>query len=134
AHYALGSVGEWMMGTIVGIHPQPFAPGFKRIRLTPQPGGALTSARGAYESIHGRIELGWKIEGDRVKLDVLVPANTTAVLNLPTSEPYSVEEAGKPVVRSLGERPSAGISLIELPVGAPVLELSSGRFQLAVKR
>lgn len=128
AHYALGSVGEWMMGTIVGIHPQPLSPGFKRIRLAPQPGGDLTWARGAYESIHGRIEVAWKIDGDRVNFDVRVPANTTATLRIPTSDPENVQEGGSPAAKA------AGVRWLERTPAAANLDLVAGRYTFVAKR
>jgi alpha-L-rhamnosidase len=84
AHYAYGCVGEWMFRTILGINPDEQRPGFTHFTLRPLPGGGLTWARGHYDSLHGRIESAWRIDGDRVQLEVTVPANTTATVILPT--------------------------------------------------
>ncbi|MCL2329790.1 MAG: glycoside hydrolase family 78 protein, partial [Phycisphaerae bacterium] len=50
-HYAIGSVGEWMYRSILGINGDPEQPGFKHIILRPVPGGGLTWAKGQYHSI-----------------------------------------------------------------------------------
>ncbi|MBI4879025.1 MAG: glycoside hydrolase family 78 protein [Planctomycetes bacterium] len=92
AHYALGSVGEWMMRTIIGISPDPAAPGFRRFFLRPIPGGTLTWARGAHHSIRGRIACAWRIEDERMIIDAEVPPNTSATLVLPTAGPEAIRE------------------------------------------
>ena len=36
-HYAYGSIVEWMYRNMCGINPTEEAPGFKRVRLAPEP-------------------------------------------------------------------------------------------------
>ena len=64
AHYSFGAVYQWMVENIGGIRSD--GPGYKKIIIAPQPGGRLTSARTSYQSIRGRIETNWKIEGDKI--------------------------------------------------------------------
>jgi alpha-L-rhamnosidase len=82
-HYAYGAIGRWMVDTIAGLAIDPDCPAYKHVLVAPQPGGGLTHARAALNSIHGRIETAWRIEGDRFHLEVLLPANVTAEAALP---------------------------------------------------
>ncbi len=82
-HYAYGAVGDWMYQTILGIQLDELQPGYKHFFIAPVPGGGLTWARGEYQSIHGPIRSAWKIERGRFALEVTVPGNTTATVQLP---------------------------------------------------
>ena len=94
-HYSLGSCGQWMFETVAGISVDPEAPGFSHFILHPQPGGGLDHAAGTFDSIHGRIETSWKVEGGKFSLHVVVPVNTTAMVILPSSQ--SVQEGGRAI-------------------------------------
>jgi alpha-L-rhamnosidase len=94
-HYAIGSVGEWMYKTILGINPDEAHPGYKQFTLHPRPGGGLEWARGGYDSIRGSIRSAWKLEGDTFTLNVTIPANTTAKVYVPAKDAKRVTEGGK---------------------------------------
>jgi alpha-L-rhamnosidase len=81
AHYSFGAVYGWMVENIAGISSD--GPAYKKIVLAPYPGGGLTRAQTSYKSIRGEIATAWKIEDGRFKLDVIIPANTTAKVVLP---------------------------------------------------
>jgi alpha-L-rhamnosidase len=80
-HYALGAILDWMRRAIGGISAAE--PGYSVVDIAPQPGGGLTSASAHYDSGYGLVESRWRIEGDRIVLDVTVPANTRARVALP---------------------------------------------------
>jgi len=117
-HYSLGSVGEWMYAVVAGIELDPEVPGYKRSVLWPRPGGGLTRAEGALRTQYGRIRSAWRIEGGTLRWEVEVPPNTTATLHVPTSDPASVTEGGRPVADSDGL----------VAVGPAVFEAGSGRY------
>jgi alpha-L-rhamnosidase len=84
AHYSFGAVYQWMVENIGGIHTD--GPGYKHIIIAPSPDGKMTSAHTSYNSIHGLISTDWRIENQRLKVDVTIPANTTATVMLPGEE------------------------------------------------
>jgi alpha-L-rhamnosidase len=127
-HWALGAVGEWMARVIGGIHPEEESPGYKRFTLKPQPGGGLTHARLEYGSIRGRIACAWKQEGDTRTLSVTIPPGTMATVYVPTENPASVTESGKPILEA------AGVKVLRSEKGAVVLEVGSGSYRFASKR
>ncbi len=85
-HYAFGAVGAWMYQRIAGIDLAVNAPAYKHITFTPTPGGGLTHARATLDSLYGTIESGWKIDGGEMIVTVVVPANATADLCMPTRD------------------------------------------------
>ena len=99
-HANLGTCTEWFYRTVLGIGAAE--PGFRKILLMPEPGGNLQWARGYYDSPHGRIGSDWKIENGRLLWTVQIPANTTATVYVPTKDPASVTESGKPVAQVQG--------------------------------
>lgn len=75
-HYSLGSCTEWMYEYCLGIHPHFEAPGFRKVtfRPFPDPTGAITWAKGHYDTDFGRIEAAWEANGKQVAYRVTVPA------------------------------------------------------------
>lgn len=82
-HYAYGAIGDWMYRTIAGISPQAEGPGYKVIRICPEPGGGLSSAAAELETAYGKVSSSWKIKGTLFTLQVEIPPNTSASIKLP---------------------------------------------------
>jgi alpha-L-rhamnosidase len=89
-HVAFGAVSEWMFRHILGINPDINYPGYEHFTIHPRPGGTLTYAKGSYNSIRGEIASAWKMENGMFTLQVAIPANTTATVVLPTSNPDAI--------------------------------------------
>jgi alpha-L-rhamnosidase len=100
-HYAYGAVGDWMYRTIGGIRPDDAAPGYRHVTIAPQPGGGITSARATYRSRYGQFVSDWKLDAaGQMSLDVTVPGNTTATIEIPAASRWAVTEGGKPAARA----------------------------------
>ncbi|MRG48410.1 Bacterial alpha-L-rhamnosidase [Chitinophaga sp. SYP-B3965] len=84
-HYAYGAIGDWMYRNMAGINSDPAAPGYKKIHISPKPGGGITSVSGELNTPYGLVVSSWKIENNVFKLDVQIPANTSATVVLPCS-------------------------------------------------
>ena len=91
-HYAYGAIGAWLYQVVAGIDADPERPGYKHILLRPRPGGRLTWARAVFDSLYGRIESAWRIEGGRFLWEVVVPPNTTATACLPPESGGEIRE------------------------------------------
>ena len=88
-HYALGAVADWLHRTVAGLAAAE--PGWRRLSVAPVPGGDLNWAKAAHDTPYGRAEAGWRIEGDVIVVEALVPANTHAEVQLPDgSAPFEV--------------------------------------------
>jgi len=80
-HFALGSVARFLHGRVGGI--SPLTPGWKKILIRPQPGGDVTSARVTHISPYGQVACSWSIQGGELQVDVTVPPNSSAQVELP---------------------------------------------------
>ncbi|KAI9172711.1 Alpha-L-rhamnosidase [Paramyrothecium foliicola] len=81
-HYALGSVAEWIHANIGGV--EPLLPGWKNFRVRPRPGGDITNAKLEFLCPHGQTKVSWELEsGKHFSLNISVPPNSTAVVQLP---------------------------------------------------
>lgn len=101
-HWAFGAVGEWMMEVVAGLRRHPDAVAWRKALIAPRPGGGLTWAKAAYESISGQYEVAWRITDRWLTLDIAVPPNTEAEVRVPTSDPSSID-TGDSSPRVLGE-------------------------------
>lgn len=91
---SLGGIGQWFFMALAGIQPDPSGPGFKKITIRPEVVGDLTWAKASYDSVHGEIVSSWKRQGEQLTLDIVIPANTTATVFLPTQNAATVTENG----------------------------------------
>ncbi|WP_433696626.1 family 78 glycoside hydrolase catalytic domain [Nocardiopsis sp. CA-288880] len=87
-HYALGAVADWLHRTVAGLAPG--APGYRRIRVAPRPGGGLERAGASHETPYGTASVHWRRDGDRLRVAAVVPPGATAVVDLPGLEPFEV--------------------------------------------
>ncbi|MFH0756769.1 MAG: family 78 glycoside hydrolase catalytic domain [Bacteroidota bacterium] len=124
-HPMFGSVSEWFYKSILGINSR--APGFTSFEIKPQPAGDLIWAKGYYDAMVGRISSEWKIEGIRFFLHVTVPANTQAMIHVPSLPNCPVLEGGQFVERS------SGLKYIEFRDGYAVFEARSGDYSFESK-
>ncbi|TKJ38858.1 MAG: alpha-L-rhamnosidase [Planctomycetes bacterium B3_Pla] len=130
-HCMFGHIQEWFQNSILGIRQAPDSVGFKRLLLRPEPVGDLTSASGHYDSIHGRIESRWRIEENRFYWRIAVPANTTAEVHVPTTDPKTVTESSQSAAKAHGVvflrvEPARGT---KKNVRRVVLEVGSGQYE-----
>ena len=82
AHYSLRR-GLPVDGREHRRHPQPSARPTSTSSSRPTPGGKLTWAKTSYDSVHGRIVSDWQRDGQKLTLEVTIPANTTATVFVP---------------------------------------------------
>jgi alpha-L-rhamnosidase len=123
AHYSFGAVYQWMVENIGGIRND--GPAYKKIVITPTPGGKLTSADIRYNCIRGRIESAWKKSGDKLTLNVTIPPNTTATVLVPAASADAITESGKPLAKT------AGAKFLRMEGDRAVLEVEAGSYRFA---
>ncbi|MHA3021702.1 family 78 glycoside hydrolase catalytic domain [Mycobacterium sp. BMJ-28] len=121
-HYALGAVVDWMHRTIGGLTPT--SPGYRTMRIAPQPGGGLTSATLRHLTSYGEITVAWQINGTRVSLRANVPVGTTAEIALPLHP--------EGVVQTVGDGEHSWCHELPTPYGMrPVFDLDTPLAKLA---
>jgi hypothetical protein len=97
-----GSIVQWMYEELAGI--QAAGPGFKTINIRPLilNGAGISSAAATYSSVRGRISSAWTVNDSGITLDVTIPANITATIHVPGTDPSRVTESGVPATRAPG--------------------------------
>jgi alpha-L-rhamnosidase len=127
-HYAYGAIGDWMYQNLGGIQIDPAQPGYKHIVIRPQPGGGITQASTRYESLYGTIATEWELDENQLRLQVEIPANTTAMVYLPAKEASQASEG------DLALPETKGIDQISEANGELQLSLGSGTYDFVVRR
>jgi alpha-L-rhamnosidase len=118
-HYAYGAIGDWMYRVVAGL--EIGKPGYKHILIQPQPSDTLSRAKVVFQSSYGEIISSWERVGEKLMMNVKIPANTTATVTLPTDDPFSVREGGV-----------APINMLKTKTGVQV-EVGSGEYQFECK-
>lgn len=88
----LGDLILWEYEYLAGI--RALEPGYRKIQLKPYPIEGLEYVKCTYNSISGDIQSSWNREGDRFEWEIVIPANTTAEVWLPTAGGYEVKTYG----------------------------------------
>jgi alpha-L-rhamnosidase len=127
-HYAYGAIGEWLYRVVAGIEVDQAEPGYKRIRIQPQPGGQLTYASASLDSMYGRIESKWRYEDEYFQLAVTIPPNTEGIVHLPAQ-----------AVEDISERENTldyveGVREIQQEGATVILRLGSGCYNFRVNQ
>lgn len=80
-HYAFGAIGDWLHRVLAGLAPD--APGYERIRIQPHPIAGLDSASAEHLTPYGRARSAWSRAEGTVRVEAVIPPNTTAIVMLP---------------------------------------------------
>ncbi|HEY8660959.1 MAG TPA: family 78 glycoside hydrolase catalytic domain [Hanamia sp.] len=118
-HYSYGAIGDWMYRSMAGIDTYEDGVGYKHIKIKPHIGGGFTNTFASLETNYGTLSSGWKVENDKIIMDVEIPANTTATIYVPAKNEASVLESGN-ALSSTKEIQVAGSEggYVELKVGS----------------
>lgn len=127
-HYAYGAIGDWMYRSMVGIDTYEDGVGYKHIKIMPHIGGGFTHATASLKTYYGTLASGWKIEGDKLMMEVEIPANTTATVYVPALNARAVSESGI-VVTSINELKVSGEA-----DGYVVLQMGSGVYHFVISK
>jgi alpha-L-rhamnosidase len=120
----LGDLLIWYYENMAGIKSNPETPGFKQIIMKPDFEAGLTYVNASYESIHGLIKSNWKKNKSNLQWNIMIPANTSALVYLPTTTISDVILNGKKITSETYK--IEGTKL--------VLTLPSGAYNVSVKR
>lgn len=88
-HYALGAVVDWVYQVVGGIRPA--SPGYASVRIQPEPGPGIDWAETSYRTAQGLVSCAWRIDGDRILVDISLPGSTRAEVVLPDGSRHDVQ-------------------------------------------
>ncbi|MFV5690106.1 glycoside hydrolase family 78 protein [Flavobacterium sp. ZT3R25] len=115
----LGDLLIWYYENMAGIKSNPETPGFKQIIMKPDFEAGLTYVNASYESIHGLIKSDWKKNKNTLQWKITIPANSSAMVYLPTTNASDVKVNNEKVAKSY-----------KIEKNKLVLELPSGSYQI----
>ncbi len=126
-HWTHSAVNEWLWRNVAGLNPgEPTLhdeiftavpgvysrrpgpdpddewPGYETFSIAPRPTSEVSWCRASYNSIRGPIASNWRCVDEKFHLEVTMPANTTATVIVPTTDPETVTESGRPAEHSPG--------------------------------
>jgi len=127
-HYSYGAIGDWMYRVMVGLDTYEDGPGYKHIKVQPHIGGGFTNAAASLQTYYGLLSSSWKIDGDKIIMEVEIPANTTATVYVPASNAEAVRENG--IILSLIK----DINVVATENGYVVLKCGSGKYHFEAKK
>ena len=81
-HYSKGAVLEWVFSEMCGIKVS----GENEFTIAPKAGGKFTFAKCEYQSVYGKVSCGWQRQNGKATYKIVIPANTTAKVVLPSGE------------------------------------------------
>jgi alpha-L-rhamnosidase len=96
-HIMFGEIGAWYYKALGGIKPDETQPGFKNVLLKPNFVKGLDSFQTSHAGPFGEIQSSWKRDGNTVIYQIVVPANSSASLQLSGKK---VSQNGKEVYTS----------------------------------
>jgi len=127
-HYAYGAIGDWMYRVVAGLDTYDDAPGYKHIKIQPHIGGGLTNVSASLQTYYGKASSGWKLEGNKIIMDVEIPANTTATVFVPASNKEAITENGNTVSSS------KDLQVTGSENGYVILKVNSGKYHFEVSK
>ncbi|EWH10535.1 alpha-L-rhamnosidase [Catenovulum agarivorans DS-2] len=130
-HYAYGAIGQWLYDRLAGI--SPLTAGYQTIRIAPIVTEHLSFAQASYQSPHGLISSKWQLNNSTVTLDIVIPANTTAEVNIPTHI-YNKQGQTTGTTKLSDEVYLNGELLKQSLSSNSQLTLAAGKYKIEVKR
>jgi len=115
----LGDLLIWFYENLAGIKCDPSDVGFKKIWMEPVFPEKLEHVSATYESPYGKIESNWKRNGNNLTWEIMIPANTTATVKLPSRFGIKMDSS-LPGIHSV--KKSGGFNIIELGSGTYMLQ------------
>ncbi len=118
-HTTLGAaIDEWFFRDLLGIRPDPSAPGFEHIVIQPYMPSDLPWAKGGVQTVRGEVSVSWQHDGESATLTVLIPANSTATIHIPAGL-AQITEGGVPAAKADGvQKCTDKVDKTEIAIGS----------------
>lgn len=124
-HCMLGHLLGWLYGGLAGIRQNDSALAFRKIIIAPEPVGSINAVSASYTSPYGIIKSEWKITGEQFAIDISIPVNTEAVVQLPGTRESVVH---------INNREMKKEEFREIPNKKIAIALGSGDYKIIIKK
>jgi alpha-L-rhamnosidase len=123
----LGDLLIWLYEDIAGIRSGDRDVAFKEIIMKPSFGAGPDFVNASYQSVYGLIRSDWKKDPAGLKWEITVPANTKAIVYIPTKNAGDVMESSNHAEKS------EGVRFLKIENGIAVFETGSGKYSFFVQ-
>ena len=127
-HLMLGHLMDWFYAGLGGIGQTENSVAYKEIVINPEMVGDLTWVKSSYQSPYGEIRSDWEKSGTTLKMNVTIPANTSALIYVPVMAGSVIKESGKDI---------SGMEVIQVlgeENGRKVIQVGSGNYSFSVNK
>ena len=125
-HPMFGSISAWFYRHLGGIQVMDGAVGANQLLIRPQPVGDVTWVKCSHRSIRGMIESNWNAGAGHSDYEIVIPPDTTAIIELPKKAGDVVTESGK----ALDD--AEGVGTLPDQSDAHRFKVSSGRYRFHI--
>ncbi|HBY51657.1 MAG TPA: alpha-L-rhamnosidase, partial [Marinilabiliales bacterium] len=122
-HLMLGHLMDWFYSGLGGISQSPSSVAYKEVVIKPEMEGDLTWVKTSYQSPYGELRSEWEKSGKTIRMNVAIPANSTALVYIPFTKESVIKEGGKDISTV------KGIELIAEEGGRRVVRIGSGVYE-----
>ncbi len=95
-HIMFGSIDEFFYKDLAGIKIKE--PGYKKILIRPYTGRGLNFVKSSVKTVRGTVASNWEKKGNSLMLNVVIPPNSKAEVDIPTeglNSPFNLKESGR---------------------------------------
>ena len=135
-HIMLGTVDAWFYKYLVGIQVDPHFPGWRKIIIKPYPVKDLNFASASLETFRGLISSAWRKDVNSFFLQVSIPANSQAEVQLPKMgwKNIVIEEGGENIwQKGTLVSQKEGIDYAKENEDRIIIQIGSGDYQFKLK-
>ena len=123
----LGDLLTWYYENLAGIRSDKTDVAFKKIIMKPNLPADLDFVNASYNSMHGLIKSDWKKNADQFEWNVTIPANSSAVINIPARSLTDVMESGVDISKA------EGVQSVKFENGIAIVQVGSGNYKFISK-
>lgn len=121
-HPMFGSVSQWMIERVGGVAVAHDAVACDRIKIAPSVVGPVRWAKTTYRSPRGPVRCDWRVEDDKLCVEVDIPPGIEARVTIPADDIPKVTESNGPAAQA------SGVTSLPSQTGAAVFAIESGSY------
>ncbi len=125
-HLMLGDAEEWFYAGLGGIHVDFSRPQPEQIVIAPSMLSRIGSAQVVYRSVKGTIRVAWKHLPHETQLEVEIPPNESAVVELPRIARTAILESGRQATHS------SHVTLLKNEDPSAEFHVESGEYRFSI--
>ena len=123
----LGDLLTWYYENLAGIRSDKTEVAFKKIIMKPNLPTGLDFVNASYNSMHGLIKSDWKKNADQFEWNITIPANSSAVINIPARSLNDVMESGTDISKA------EGVQSVKFENATAIVQVGSGDYKFTSK-